>query len=255
MNIDRFFELLLTFGVPIIALVGVWWQVNQNRKINESNLKFQKELQEDNRKFQEKLNIENNGLMSEWNQKKIDADIISKSRMQWIGETKSLTSDFMNDSAFLLATITLFCEKSWQVEKYIEEHNRLGRENKTPPNKKKYEDLGKLIDIVDQQQVNNSDALNKYQEKVHRNRLLIKLQFSDNVENNLIVEKVEKITEDIRSFALIIGWSQFSSFAEKEDLVNKSRKLREDKQNEIEELVNILRDYYKKEWEKVKNGE
>jgi len=199
--------------------------------------------------------VYNNNQLKKLEQKKIDADIISKSRMQWINETRKLVSDFMNDASLLLAQITLFCEKSVQVSEYCVKLDNIEMSKNTNKVMDDIKQLEKLIDIVDQQQVVNVAALNGLQEKMSRSRLLIKLQFSDNKENNLIVEKVESITNHIRIFILKSTWSQGFSLKDKKKLVGESIVLRESEQEEIEELVEILREYYKKEWEKVKLGE
>lgn len=197
----------------------------------------------------------NNNQLKKLEQKKIDADIISKSRMQWINENRSLTSDFMNDTSFLLAQITLFCEKSVQVSEYNAALINLERAEQTTEVTDGVQELKKIIEIVDQQQVSNAVTVNKLQEKMSRSRLLIKLQFSNNKENNIIVEKVENITNRIRVFVLAATWSQGFSLNDKKKLLKDSISLRESNQKEIEELVEILRNYYKKEWEKVKLGE
>ncbi len=225
-----------------MTLIGVVIQLIINFKINKSNNELKKQIEKDNRY-----------MANKWNQKKIDADIISKSRMQWINETKKLTSDFMNDSSFLLA-ITLFCEKSLQYEAYSIKWKGLNEVKKTSKIREELERLDTIMNNIDQQQLNNVTIINNYQENMHRNRLLIKLQFSDNDENNLIVRKVESITNDIRQFTLNIGWSEYANIKEKEELVKKAKELREIEQKEIEELVDVLRKYYKKEWEKVKTG-
>lgn len=199
--------------------------------------------------------VYNNNQLKKLEQKKIDADIISKSRMQWINETRKLVSDFMNDASLLLAQITLFCEKNVQVSEYCVKLDNIEMSKNTNKVMDDIKQLEKLIDIVDQQQVVNVAALNGLQEKMSRSRLLIKLQFSDNKENNLIVEKVESITNYIRIFILKSTWSQDFSLKDKKKLVGESIALRESEQKEIEELVEILREYYKKEWEKVKSGE
>lgn len=227
-----------------MTLIGVVIQLIVNFKINRSNNELKKQIEKDNRDMADK-----------WNQKKIDADIISKSRMQWINETKKLVSDFMNDSSFLLAQITLFCEKNVQVSEYWSALNNLEMFEKTTEVMDETKRLEKLINVVDQQQLDNVAALNGLQEKMSRSRLLIKLQFSDNEENNLIVEKVESITDQIRVFILSFAWSQGFNLEDKKKLVGESLTLRKSKQEEIEELVEILRDYYKKEWEKVKTGQ
>ncbi|WP_373471803.1 hypothetical protein [Carnobacterium alterfunditum] len=199
--------------------------------------------------------VYNNNQLKKLEQKKIDADIISKSRMQWIIETRKLVSDFMNDASFLLAQITLFCEKSVQVSEYCAKLENIEISKNTNKVMDDIKQLEKLIDIVDQQQLVNVAALNELQEKMSRSRLLIKLQFSDNKENNLIVEKVESIINHIRIFILKSTWSQCFSLKDKKKLLGESVALRESEQKEIEELVEILREYYKKEWEKVKLGE
>lgn len=199
--------------------------------------------------------IYNNNQLKKLEQKKINADIISKSRMQWINETKKLTSDFLNDSSFLLAQITLFCEKNLQISVYNEELLKLNKAKKSASVTNQIKNLESLIDTIDQQQLENIGALNDLLEKMSRSRFLIKLQFSNNEENKSIVDKVENITDSIRDFTLNTRWAQYSSLEEKKKLAKLSITLRENKQKEIEELVEILRGYYKKEWEKVKKGE
>lgn len=115
MSISKTIELVFTIVVPLIALIGVWWQAKQNKKMNDSNLELQRLLQEENKEFQQKVNSDNNKFLSEWNQKKIDADLVSKSRMEWMNETKKLISEFLMDSQMIMANLVMFHEKKCTI--------------------------------------------------------------------------------------------------------------------------------------------
>lgn len=202
-------------------------------------------------------------IQKEMDQKKIDADIISKSRMHWIDNTKMITSTFITDSLSLGANFKMFTEKIVQHNGILIDMKNL-REmsmNKKIPqserNKAK-EDYEHWINegskIFNQDMQNRVDEINDLLKKNSNSYMLIKLNFSNNDENNEVVRLASEIYEGLKRHSLKAGWNQFAS---EEDLIlslqNTDRIFKENSLN-AEKFTELLRDYYKREWEKVKIG-
>lgn len=196
-------------------------------------------------------------------QKKIDADIISKSRMHWIDNTKVLFSRFLTNAIDLSAENVMFNEKILQLNLKYEEAQALMKikEDKTA----KYDDRKQAAEELDywinegeknfnEDMASRVSRINVLMKNIHEDYTLIKLNFSNNEENNDIVKLIYEIYEELRVFSLNNGWNQFSSSIELRTAINKAQNIRNSSSKKVEKLVELLRNYYKKEWEKVKKG-
>lgn len=85
--------------------------------------------------------------------------------------------------------------------------------------------------------------------------MLLKLNFSDNDENNQIIELVKEIHEDLRKTSLLDSWIQTEDPEIIMQSIARNEKSRDSNALKTNELVQLLRVYYKKEWEKVKLGQ
>ncbi|MDT2638631.1 hypothetical protein P7D31_00685 [Enterococcus dongliensis] len=202
-------------------------------------------------------------IQKEMDQKKIDADIISKSRMHWIDNTKMITSTFITDSLSLGANFKMFTEKIVQYNEILINMRNL-REmsiNKKIPQsernkaKEEYEYwINEGSKTFNRDMQNRVNELNELLKKNSNSYMLIKLNFSNNDENNEVVELASKIYEGLKRHSLKSGWDQFAS---KEELVQSQKNVNKVfKENSLnaEKFTELLRDYYKREWEKVKIG-
>lgn len=197
-------------------------------------------------------------------QKKIDADIISKSRMHWIDNTKVLVSRFLTNVIDLSAEYVMFNEKILQLNLKYEEVKTLIKikEDKTTNYNARKQATEVLDYWTNEGEKNFNDdmtsrvsRINVLMKQIHEDYTLIKLNFSNNDENNVIIKLIYEIYEELRVFSLNNGWNQFSGEAELKSAISKAKSIRKSSSEKVEELVDFLRSYYKKEWEKVKRGE
>ncbi|MEG7636849.1 hypothetical protein SQQ66_00420 [Enterococcus casseliflavus] len=196
-------------------------------------------------------------------QKKIDADIISKSRMHWIDSTKEIVTSFLNASLKLSSSYVMFSEKIKQYNEYnirAANFKALSNDKKiSHTDRKKYKDIYEQWEIQDKvnfdlDMKSRVDDLNNTLEILKKEFMLIKLNFSNNEENNKIVKLAEEIHENLRKYSLKSSWMQFDSANVVDSNIQQSRQMRDDVAIEVNKLIVMLRDYYKKEWEKVKAG-
>lgn len=180
-------------------------------------------------------------------QKKIDADIISKSRMHWIDNIKIISSQFITESLALGAHYKMFIEKIYQYNKLQE---LLKSENKE---KKKIE-IKNELKTFDKEMLERVDIINNLLSELSKNNLLINLNFSSNSEHKQIIQLVTRMYNRLRAVSLN-GWIQFYEERELNQQLENINKVFQHNSKDAESLTNNLRDYYKKEWEKVKKGE
>lgn len=119
---------------------------------------------------------------------------------------------------------------------------------------KEMKNLSDYLNILDKEMKKYTRSINDTQERISKNQMLIKINFSDNIENNKIVKIVDEITDKIRNYNVKNGWSQFKNENEQKELVATVKNLRNEISDKIDNLVDIVRNYYKNEWEKVKLG-
>lgn len=180
-------------------------------------------------------------------QKKIDADIISKSRMHWIDNVKIISSQFITDSLYLGAHYKMFIEKVYQ-------YNQLNELFVSETKEKKKLEIRKELKSFDEEMKNRVDVINNLLSEVSKNHLLMKLNFSSNSEHHQIMQLTTKMYDRLRDVSMN-GWVQFYEEKDLEIQLKNIYTVFQQNSNDAESLTNNLRDYYKKEWEKVKKGE
>lgn len=173
-------------------------------------------------------------------QKKIDADIISKSRMQWIDRTKSIISEYIGDAVFIpIETVSI-------IKK---EKNRPVAVNEA-------------LYVMEMNQ--KIKELNASIVRLKKNYNLIQMDFTEIVDDKEHQEHIEvfqyvrEIDELIYSISGIQGNSVNGvvSFYEKTDDDADQIMAKEDKiVEQVRLLTSKMNEYYKREWEKVKSGE
>ena len=235
-------------GTLITAIINIWISLKQKKNAQEFDLK----LQEQQNEFERNIT-----------KQKINADIISKSRMHWMDETKEIATEFLNTSLSLGSQITMFAEKCLQYRNYINEYElmKLKSNDKGIPAKERNQakEMYEAWKNEDQSSfskdmIKRSEAINNAMEINKKNYMLLRLNFSDNGENNEIINLAKEIHEDLRKASLSISWMQFDSLNIQEEKIKKTRSSRDKNALMINELVDLLRGYYKREWEKVKLG-
>lgn len=182
-------------------------------------------------------------------QKKIDADIISKSRIHWIDNSRTITSQFITDSLFLGAHYKMFIEKIYQYNQ-LNLPERILIETDYARKMK----LNKELDDFNTDMHKRVDTINNLLGNVSKNHLLIKLNFSNNFEHEQIIHLVTMMYKRLEKGSLH-GWVQYDNQETLNAELENFKKLFYDNSRDAELLTNALRDYYKKEWRKVKKGE
>lgn len=198
-------------------------------------------------------------------QKKIDADIISKSRMHWIDSTKNIASEFLVDSLRVVTVNVMLVEYYYYVAvwKHLEHDNYLAlKSDKTDPEEKETaiefeKTIEKTLHDYKENVIQSNIQVNELMYNTSKNNALLLLNFSDNTENNEIISFVKGINNDLRG---IIKESKDLEYVVDDEEVDwdsaikKSYTVKKDINQKVEDLTLVLRDYFKKEWEKVKEG-
>lgn len=199
-------------------------------------------------------------------QKKIDADIISKSRMHWIDSTKDISSEFMTNSLRLGSLNVTYAEQNQiyrdKVSKISMIKNRLNDPSIKSKSPEIYQELKDVVehwinignDKFNQQMYKLQDNLNESMEENKKTYLLIVLNFSNNEENLPIIQLAKEIHEELRKLSLSIMVLQNESNSTLQSKIKEIAQIRDDNVVKVNRLAELLRDYYKKEWEKVKSG-
>lgn len=202
----------------------------------------------------------------ELEQKKIDADIISKSRMHWIDSTKDTTSEFLTNSLRLGSLNVTYAEQNRIYRDKISKISRIKNHLKDPSLRSKspeiYQESQDIIehwinignDKFNQKMYKLQDNLNESMEENKKAYLLIVLNFSNNEENMPIIQLAKEIHEELRKLSLSITDLQNVSNSTLQSKIKEIAQIRDDNAVKVNRLAELLRDYFKKEWEKVKSG-
>lgn len=191
------------------------------------------------------------------NQQKIDADIISKSRMHWMDNAKIITSEFIIIALTLGAQYKMFTEKVIQIKNinsriiFLE---KKGNSHLSKIEKEEYTELKNAIKFINSEMKARVDAINKSLDGLAKNFLLINLNFTKNVEHQNILDLVEKINDRLRKHSLRDGWIQFGTDEELKQSLENTNSIFKENSKDTEILTTELSNYFKKEWEKVKQG-
>ncbi|MFA1429036.1 hypothetical protein [Enterococcus faecalis] len=207
----------------------------------------------------------NHELQKEITQKQIDADVILKSRIHWIDNTKDIASEFLIDSLKLVTLNANLVEHCYNITIWRELQHKnflklkekdLGTDEKEKATKFKKTVEKKILDykeIVSQSNI----QVNELIYRTSKNNTLLLLNFSNNIENNEIIDLVKFINSNLR---IITNETKELEVLVGDENVNWNMKIEESTarkkiiNKKVDELTLKLRDYYKKEWEKVKEG-
>ncbi|WP_368862890.1 hypothetical protein [Staphylococcus hominis] len=176
----------------------------------------------------------NHFLNKKFNEKKLNAEIISKSRIQWINEVRSISAKFI----YKFNRCVMLKRKRFDV---IKKKERLykGIKNKKIP--KTQENLEKL----EEYKKKISKLVDKFNEEyaaVIENSTILKLYFTTekNPDSNLITH--QQILKDMKT--LNNSLRKLKSTSDEKDM----RELR----NNYQGLIDLIGNYLKQEWEKSK---
>lgn len=143
--------------------------------------------------------------------KKNKADLVAKSRIEWIQEVKKIMAVYLKDVSyypFLFRKSKMMLKKSTEYQEALKEVNELAV-------------------------------------KIIENKNLLLLHLSDSKDNEQLNKCIEDCTE----------WMENMSLRWKIQTLSGTKKaLFKYKQTPITNLLNVSRDYFKREWNKSKNG-
>ncbi|EMF0589537.1 TPA: hypothetical protein QFP75_001209 [Enterococcus faecium] len=199
-------------------------------------------------------------------QKKIDADIISKSRMHWIDNTKDIASEFLINSLRIVTLNAMLVDKFTSIKKWseVEQKNILIMEDENS----NFEDKDIAINFnkkIKKMKADQKESISKINNEINdlmyrasKDYTLLLLNFSKNDENNSIINSIRDINNDLRRVTRELKESENPVGDEVVYWIKIKDKVTHEKSSinkKVEQLTVDLRDYYKKEWEKVKAGE
>ncbi|HDT7992618.1 TPA: hypothetical protein RD630_002668, partial [Enterococcus faecalis] len=198
-------------------------------------------------------------------QKQIDADVILKSRMHWIDNTKNIASEFLIDSLKLVTLNANLVEHYYKITALRElQHNnslKLKEKDLDTDEKEKATKIKKTVEkeiLAYKEIVSQSNIqVNELIYRTSKNNTLLLLNFSNNIKNNEIIDLVKFINSNLR---IITNKTKELEVLVGDENVNWNMKIEESTarkkiiNKKVDELTLKLRDYYKKEWEKVKEG-
>ncbi|MGM0293151.1 MULTISPECIES: class 1 fructose-bisphosphatase [Enterococcus] len=239
---------------------------NNNKKQNDENKETQHIIQSSQKEFEVQMLARQQEFQEKLTQKQIKADVILKSRLHWIDNTKSIASEFLIDVLRIVTLDALLVNKyiSIKIWRDVEQKNISSiQSDNTNSDDKDFKinfDI-KAKKIIDDQiesisKINNE--INDLMYKTSKEYTLLLLNFSENDENNNIIKSIKAINNDLRRVTTKVEEAQSSFGDDNVDWIKINNSISSEKaaiNQKVEELTIILRDYYKKEWEKVKAGE
>ncbi|MDB1597694.1 hypothetical protein PMU11_09675, partial [Enterococcus faecalis] len=146
----------------------------------------------------------NHELQKEITQKQIDADVILKSRMHWIDNTKNIASEFLIDSLKLVTLNANLVEHYYKITALRElQHNnslKLKEKDLDTDEKEKATKIKKTVEkeiLAYKEIVSQSNIqVNELIYRTSKNNTLLLLNFSNNIKNNEIIDLVKFINSN-----------------------------------------------------------
>ncbi|HFD6483867.1 TPA: hypothetical protein ACF5O7_002175 [Enterococcus hirae] len=250
------------FGTFCIAV----YNKHNTKKQNEENEETQRMVLASQKDFEVQMLAREQEFQEKLAQKQINADVILKSRLHWIDNTKEIASEFLIDSLKLVSLNALLVENysNITVWKNIEYANYTEIKNDKVDEKRKKEaieletTIEKMLLDYKENIIESNRQINELIYRTSKNSTLLSLNFGDNDENNEITDSVKDInnylrtiTQEVKDLEYVVGDEEVAWSSK----IEKSVAERTIVNQKVEKLTIILRDYFKKEWEKVKEGE
>lgn len=252
------------FGAVYTAKVG------RNKDLTEADIKsaiegadrnVYKEVEKLNRQLKKEISDENIEHQNKWEQKKIDANIISKSIVSWLEDARKLSTNITAASIKTNQKYNNFCHYGNKAI-YYRDQVILKREEIKRINKKdivRIKELENEMNILMEALTTFEGLTNKCLEQsrearsiFHQNHIHFTLMFGYDERNNKLLQSIDKINEKINWFiddqlkvGKEISWIELEEYC----LWNT---IQIDK--ELEKFVKDCRIYFKDEWDKAKFG-
>ncbi|KAA0691598.1 hypothetical protein [Enterococcus faecium] len=179
-----------------------------------------------------------------YTRKKFKADLISKSRIEWLNTSKKISTDIIIETDKIASKVNTLIANYSNIEKM--------RDGEIAPF---FEDIETSEKMIQQKNLELISEINTSRYILQKNINLFKMQFGPNAENDLLIERSENIWN-----IFLLVFEQISNFKinEKEDFEKFQENKIEPLFSEIENLIigfsECCREYYKNEWNKAKKG-
>lgn len=200
-------------------------------------------------------------INSKFNRDKLRADLVSQSRMKWLDNVKEITTTFIKDVnlfnakyIILLNKVEIYNKNKLQLQMTEQQYYSILNLKEKPSSvlERNVEILRNSFEISNKECGELSDELNDLQYKIIKNYLLIQMNFGTDKEDIEIINVCKDIKEEIKNF--VVRTSKIQDESNLVKLIFESENRNDNQANKLDELSDILKIYYKKEWEKVKQG-
>lgn len=253
-----------------ISVIGTIWISRSNQrnteKQNEENKETQRIIQSSQKDFEVQMSVRQQEFQEKLTQKQINADVILKSRLHWIDDTKSIASEFLVDALKIVTLNELLVNKfiALNTLKKTEQKNtsKIKSDDTNSEGKNTAIDFDKKLKEIIKDQIESISKISiEINDLIHRTSkgyTLLSLNFSDNDENKGIIDSIKEINNDLRRVTREVKEVETSIVYGDVDGIGISNRINTEKTSINEKVDNLtitLRDYYKNEWERVKAGE
>lgn len=219
-GVENFFTKYSAIIVGVIAFLGVLLQLIISYRTNKKNQRFQ-EI---------------------WEQNKIDADIISKSRIEWLGQARKFATEIQSESLEMLLTGVSVVELFYAIVSLEDNQQNLNDED--------YKERKKTMKI-ELESVHNKFLNAKYKSIKAVNSF--KLLFGTNPENDEIIKAaMDIIYKTYEMNELILKCNKNLNDLQRD--LNKSKIIFSEGERAQNKFSNTCRRYFHKEWTKAKQG-
>lgn len=235
---------------PLLSFIGGLAGSVVTLKIGLNNFKLSKQSLKQQRIIN-KMNLKNAQKINEQNLK---AEVIVKSRMEWINDTKDYASEFCISCTELLYILPRKKVYNDAISEYVNKKRKLVKSlgnSSTSTFKNDLIEISKLSPLIDSYISSVDEIEVKSKEHIlnaRKKQILLDLNFSNyKYENNkkIINQENQEVTDKVKSLLKNVGNLDKDNSDSSLEFVD----------FEIRELTIIIDDYIKREWEKVKRIE
>ena len=251
-------EFLGAIGGAMIGAAITWrLESNRTKSIIEETIKgadreVYREVEKLNRNLKKEIADENKLFQEKWEQKKIDANLKAKARLEWIGEVRQLVAEFITHAIHYISIIK-------ELDALDEIKNNIIIDYKSDMSHKneKYNDLER--EVEGQKKLKNNQSMWEAQRNrldLHyykANEILYKLELyiSKQVDHEEMITLIDWFIENQNKLTIHVDRYHSKSFSEFNNVSNSCT----DYLDKVDRFKDIFRDYLKEEWDRAKNGE
>lgn len=239
----------LSFVGGLVGSIITLWVGLKRLKINEKTLQQQKQALEEQKsmndlRIQNETKINEDKLINEKriNDMKLQADVVAKSRMEWIKEVRQL-------SARLLKTYTEMYEKQADfdsLQSKIQKQSEIIRAMEQNDDYEKYKNSINQLSLDNQNKLieleNYIKIISSYLGELYEIDFLFKSYFANRNSDNTINERNQQITNSVSTCIL-----QINAYCKNPEETNKTVM-----DESLDNFSELFSNYIKEEWEKVK---